>query len=1535
MKNSIFLFRYILAGLLLLSSGIIIHAQTITHTNTNYNTSVQGACVPNTCSGTYVDNGGAGANYSNDIGNFITICPNSPNSSVQVTFSSFNLENGWDWLDVYNGASLSSPYINSYTGTTLPPVLVGTSSSGCLTFYFETDFTGTRPGWIANIACIPNGLGPSANTNSDCANATYICNTSAPFPGSSLGPGLTQEGCAGCIGGETYSAWYTFTASNSGSLEFTLAPSASTDLDFALFQGNSCGSLGSPIRCSFAATTAGTGLANGNVDVAEDPGGNGYVSPLTLTSGQTYYLMVNNWDDNTSTFNINWGGTATVSTPTVDFTSNSPCAGGTINLDGPPITNATYYWTGPNGFSSSVENPSIPSATAAMSGTYNLYAVVNGCTTNTASHNITIISAASAPAVTSNTPICSGQTLNLSTSSSGSYQWSGPNGFSSTSQNPSIPSATVANSGTYNLYIVQGGCTSATASHNVVVNPTPAAPSSGGNSPVCSGTTLNLTGSGGSSYYWTGPNSFTSNSQNPSIPSLTTSNTGTYSLYSIAAGCTSTASNYSVVVNPTPATPTPGSNSPVCVNNPINFTSPASTGTYVWSGPNGFSSNQQNPSIANATAANNGTYSLYLVESGCTSATGTVSVTVVNPPITPSFTTNSPVCAGGTITLTGTVYPFVNYVWSGPNGYSASGQSVSIPNATIANAGNYSLSLAAAGCTSAATVVAVVVNPTPTAPVLGGNSPICSGSTLNLTSAGGAIGTYYWTGPNSFTSTTQNPVINPATAANGGTYSGYYIENGCTSTASTYNAVINPIPATPVAASNSPICVGNPINLSTSSTTTGTYVWTGPNSYSSSVQNPVIAVANLSHNGTYNLSIVENGCTSIVASTSVNVVNPPVTPAFATNSPICAGGTITLTGTLYPFVTYIWSGPNGYSGSGQIVNIPNATAANAGNYSLSLAAAGCTSVATVQAVVVNPIPTAPVLGGNSPICAGTALNLTASPNGSGSFYWTGPNSYTSTTQNPSINPATAANAGTYSGYYIANGCTSLASTYNAVINALPAIPVPTSNSPICLGNTINLNVPTVANASYSWSGPNSYSSGTQNPSIPSATLNMDGSYTITVTVNGCSSQGSVLVDVTPLPATPSINTNSPVCDGGQLTLGTSASATTYVWGGPGAWSSSQQNPTINPFAAANAGTYNLYIVAAGCTSATANAQVLLAPSPQIVYNGPLQICGSEVNLSAITTVDAPATISAVTWNAPGPIGTGNTLIYDFQNTPATVNVSVTAVSSNNCSTEETVTINLADIPIAQFTYSQVCDGESIQFTEQHDWEGNETALPDFDWQYNSSTFSTSANPTYNFGGPGTYNVTLVLINSASTACVNSITLPVTVYSLPSLDFTYESECIKDVVFTGTATPDTSATNFTWDFGDGGDGTGANTTHAFTQQGQYNVELTITTNQGCTVSVTKPVQIDNASAAIPPIPNIITPNGDLVNDEIDLNPLMGECGEYDFTIFSRWGNVVYSQKTGGAPFIGKNMMGAWLTPGVYFYVLNFNDEKTSGTITVIK
>jgi hypothetical protein len=123
-----------------------------------------------------------------------------------------------------------------------------------------------------------------------------------------------------------------------------------------------------------------------------------------------------------------------------------------------------YSWSGPGGFTSAAQNPVRINVTAAMAGQYTVTYTGgdNGCTATQAT--LVTINPGPAPivAATANFPVCVGSNLNLSASSTGAgstYQWTGPNGFSSSSQTPTLPSIGYPQAGTYAVSVTSGGCT--------------------------------------------------------------------------------------------------------------------------------------------------------------------------------------------------------------------------------------------------------------------------------------------------------------------------------------------------------------------------------------------------------------------------------------------------------------------------------------------------------------------------------------------------------------------------------------------------------------------------------------------------------------------------------------------------------------------------------------------------------------------------------------------------------------------------------------------------------------------------------------------------------------------------------------------------------------------------------------------------------------------------------------------------------------------------------------------------------------------
>lgn len=280
------------------------------------------------------------------------------------------------------------------------------------------------------------------------------------------------------------------------------------------------------------------------------------------------------------------------------------------------------------------------------------------------------------PVVTGTTPVCQGVDLQLTatTVAGATYAWTGPNGFTSTDQNPLIVNSEVSDSGLYSLKITVNGCPSEPATYSVDVVPPPSAGLDGTSAPICNeGNVLDLT------EYLTG--AFDAVGSWDDIDATGALSGGMFTTTGMAHGIYHFRYTVTNACNMTddalitlelidiPQAPTLSAIAPVCEGTDVQLSASAiANAVYAWTGPDGFTSAEQNPLLSAVDMAANGNYTLNVTVNGCTSDDVAVPVTVN---ALPRFTIegNTALCEGQTSSLNVTPENFsvtdltVTYKW--------------------------------------------------------------------------------------------------------------------------------------------------------------------------------------------------------------------------------------------------------------------------------------------------------------------------------------------------------------------------------------------------------------------------------------------------------------------------------------------------------------------------------------------------------------------------------------------------------------------------------------------------------------------------------------------------------------------------------------------------------------------------------------------------------------------------------------------------------------------------------------------------------
>ncbi len=850
----------------------------------------------------------------------------------------------------------------------------------------------------------------------------------------------------------------------------------------------------------------------------------GTTSQISNLTSQIYSVTITdaNGCTTTNTFSITQPPLFTATATQTNVSCNGGADGTASALvsggGNPPFT---YSWN-PGGQTSQT-------ATGLSAGTYSVIITdASGCTVNT---TVSITQPTPISVITSSvSENCNQGNGSATVSPSGgtpnyTYLWG--NG-------QSTQIATGLSAGTYSVIITDAnGCTSVQAVTVGNISPGTASITSSVNVSCNAGSngsaSAGITGGNAPfTYSWTG---------GQSTQTATGLSAGTYTItVTDADGCTSSATVN--ITQPTAiAVPPPSSVPENCNQGNGSATASPSGGTpnytYLWG-------NGQITQTATGLSA--GTYTVVVTDAnGCTAVT---SVTVVNIPAgTASITSFTNVsCNGGnngsaSASISGG-NPSFTYSWN-PGGQTSQ-------TATGLSAGTYTITVTDAdGCTSSATVN--ITQPTPISVITSSVSENCNqgNGTATASPSGGTPNyTYLWSNAQS----TQT-----ATGLSAGNYTVIITDaNGCTSVQA---VTVGNIPAgtASITSSTNVSCNGGSNGSASAGIIGGnapfTYLW-NPGGQPSQTAIGLSA-------GTYSVTVTDaDGCTS---SATVNITQPSalsvtITSAGNTNCTSPNGSaTATVSGGTSPYI-YVWNTFPAQTGA-------TATGLSAGNYSVIITDGnGCTSTGTVTITAPVPPVITITITGNTPICPGDNVTLTAS--GAVVYSWSWGPTTTAVTVSPSVTT-------TYTLLAVdANGCSNTASVTVTVFP--PVVAVIVGDTILCVGDVENLTAS--GGTTYLWN------TGATSQSI---SVSAAGTYWVIVSVGGCNSDtASVTVVVNPLPVA---NAGADVTiDYGSGTQLSGTGGTAYSW-----TPASGLGCTLCPNPIASPGSTTDYIVfvadANGCT----------------------------------------------------------------------------------------------------------------------------------------------------------------------------------------------------------------------------------------------------------------------------------------------------------------------------------------------------------------
>lgn len=364
------------------------------------------------------------------------------------------------------------------------------------------------------------------------------------------------------------------------------------------------------------------------------------------------------------------------------------------------------------------------------------------------------------------------------------------------------------------------------------------------------------------------------------------------------------------------------------------------------------------------------------------------------------------------------------------------------------------------------------------------------------------------------------------------------------------------------------------------------------------------------------------------------------------------------------------------------------------------------------------------------------------------------------------------------------------------------------------------------------------------------------------------------------------------------------------------WNNGTSSDTI---VISNEGTYSI-TATNNCNSETAIFQIIEEPIPIVNLGSDYDTCVVENQLILLTATIANS--NNIIWNTgenSNSISLQNSGLYFL-------------TATNNCgSNSDSINITVNKIPNVNFSNSTLCLSTLSSFFDSS--SVSNSSITQWNWNFGDGNFSNEQNPTHIYSTLNDFNITLNVTTNAGCSGTYSKILSVNENNyIPILFNNSPIECSNELINLQILNPESSMI-YQWN---GPNNFTSNSTviNLETNQNAIGTYSVYSIFEGCKSQIVETsVSIISLLNDALNIPNVITPNDDGINDELNFYLLFSNCYEIDVLILNRWGNVVFNQNNVNKPFKGIDNNGDKLSEGVYFYKLKVDENEFIGNISI--